>query len=153
MVLNNNINLKNTLKKSLQSFLLIFFIIGVYFINGINSILSFKSNYGDSLSNEYFKVEFEELLKTVFGISGIALISGLLWCILFGLCLFIVHKLSKKILDKIENRLLRIFIYMIIMTIFTILTVLLINLVFKLMFMMLSALLKIKNTSSMFNLF
>ncbi len=133
------------LKKSLLSFSSLFLAIVFVMIGGIIQIFSFIGKGGFNGIGELFKLYFGA--TSIFALY-IAILSAFI-----GLLLFVISKISKNIIDKLDNRTFKIFIYMIIMVIILVIFILVLPYINQLIFKLIGKLFDISSYLDTFNLF
>ena len=133
------------LKKSLLSFSSLFLAIVFVMIGGIIQIFSFIGKGGFNGIGELFKIYFGA--TSIFALY-IAILSAFI-----GLLLFVISKISKNIIDKLDNRTFKIFIYMIIMVIILVIFILVLPYINQLIFKLIGKLFDISSYLDTFNLF
>ena len=114
-------------------------------IGGIIQIFSFIGKGGFNGIGELFKIYFGA--TSIFALY-IAILSAFI-----GLLLFVISKISKNIIDKLDNRTFKIFIYMIIMVIILVIFILVLPYINQLIFKLIGKLFDISSYLDTFNLF
>ena len=145
IVMYEKTNIFDYLKKSLLSFSSLFLLIVFIMIAGIIQIFGFIGKSGFNGLGELFKIYFGA--TSIFALY-IAILSAFI-----GILLFVINKLSKNIIDKLDNRILKIFIYMVIMVIILVIFILVLPYINQLIFKIIGKLFDISSYLDTFNSF
>ena len=156
VILDEKDDIKNCLIKTAKAASVLIFTIVLFILSGIPEFFNINNDYaayGEKFMKEYIKEHRESVIKIYFEYGSIILVFILLLCIVLGLLIYLAKKPEKNITKKFDNRLFKIFIYMIILTVVCSIVMLALPDIAKMIIQFIASLLKIQSSFGISDLF